>query len=421
MKNLFLTGIMLFIVLHVSGQELLDPESCRQLAAQHSPQQQRKRMAEGIRLLQEQNIRVNTLPRIQFGAQASWQSDVFRFPVENPLFDVPEIPRDQYRVSAELSQRIWDGGADRYARALRGIEQEIADAETELDIFQLREVVTGLYFNILLLQESEKILMESGRDLERRLAQAEVQQSEGLVLRTVADLLRIQLLKTGQQLISVRSDQQAALKALSIWIGRDSAAFRLALPEASPVSSFPLNRPEYKLFDARQRQFQLQRDMLRLRAQPKVEAFAQGGIGRPNPFNFFETGFNPFAMIGLRAAWAPFDWGARRREGQILDLRKTTFDIQRQVLEQRLAVAAEKDLADIRRSAEILAQDDAMISLQEDILRRADAQVSAGVMTPGDYLSQVNQLTQIRLNRKLHEIQAVQAREMLRARAGTTP
>ena len=46
----------------------------------------------------------------------------------------------------------------------------------------------------------------------------------------------------------------------------------------------------------------------------------------------------------------------------------------------------------------------------------ADAQVKNGVMTSTDYLSQINLLTQAKLNRKTHEIQALQSNEMVVAR-----
>ncbi|MCC7466985.1 MAG: hypothetical protein IT261_11985, partial [Saprospiraceae bacterium] len=65
-----------------------------------------------------------------------------------------------------------------------------------------------------------------------------------------------------------------------------------------------------------------------------------------------------------------------------------------------------------------LAQDDAIIALQTDIIRRADAQLKNGVMTMTDYLTQLNILTQAQLNRKTHEIQSIQAREMRLAKTG---
>ena len=68
------------------------------------------------------------------------------------------------------------------------------------------------------------------------------------------------------------------------------------------------------------------------------------------------------------------------------------------------------------RYLEQMAQDEAMIALQSDILRRAEAQVQNGVMTETDYLSQLNLLTQAQLARSLHRIQAAQAQTLWRIR-----
>mgnify|MGYP001233704352 CR=1 FL=1 len=290
-------------------------------------------------------------------------------------------------------------------------------------MFQLREIVTDLYFKVLLLQENEAILNASRDLLQTRLRQAEAAVSGGVALRTAADQIRIQILQIEQQIAATRADQQSLKTILTTWTGRTNANFQLQPP--NPVRSArvqpsnpELSRPEYRLFDLQQRQTALGQEMLRLKIQPRVEAFAQGGLGRPNPFNFFETGFEPFALFGLRAVWTPIDWGNRGREREAMTLQAKIVDAQRAAFDQRMQALTQKDRADEAKARDLLAQDDAIIALQEDILRRADAQVQNGVMTTTDYLAQLNLLTQARLTRKTHEIQALQAREMLHAKIG---
>lgn len=401
--------------------DTLTVDQVRDLALQTNPLQQKKALAESVAALQLRNIRSNNLPRIQAGAQAGWQSDVFRFPVDNPVFDVPEIPKDQYKFTLDASERLWDGGSDRYLRQQRELERDLALAQTDVDVFQLRETVTDLYFKVLLLQENEAILNASVEYLQNRLRQAEAAVAGGAVLRTSANQIRIQILQTEQQLAAVRADRQSLKTILATWIGRPDTNFELH-PQASGSNSelqtlnFKPGRPEYRLFELQQRNLQLAQDKLRLQIQPRVELFAQGGLGRPNPFNFFETGFEPFAIFGLRALWTPVDWGNRGRERQILALQAGAIDAQRQAFDRRLQALTQKDQADQAKAQALLAQDDAIIALQEDIVRRAEAQVQNGVMTTTDYLAQVNLLTQARLTRKTHEIQALQAQEMLNAK-----
>ena len=406
-----------FLATNLQAADTLSVAQCRQLAEQNSPLQQKKALAENIAALQTRNLQSNNLPRISVGAQATWQSDVFGFPVESPLFNVPKVPKDQYKLSVDASQRIWDGNSDRFMRRQSDLERELAATQTDVDVFQIRELVTDLYFKILLLQESIAILQASQADLESRLKQAEAGIKEGIALKTTADQVRINILKTEQQLGSTHADQTTLMKILALWIGRERVDFALTMPANTvSVPTGPAERPEYRLFLLQQQNLQLGRDMLRLKSQPRVDAFVQGGVGRPNPFNFFETGFEPFFLVGLRAAWTPIDWGNRSRDAQVLELQAKNIDAQRAAFDLRLEASLVKDREDSGKSKALLQQDDAIIKLQEDIVRRAEAQVREGVMTATDYLTQLNILTQARLTRATHEVQDMQAKEMLNSK-----
>ncbi len=400
--------------------DTLTVDQVRQMAIQNSPLQQKKLLAESIAALQTRNLRSNNLPRINVGAQATWQSDVFGLPIESPFFQVPEVPKDQYKLSVDLSQRIWDGGSDRYARQQRELESQIAAAQVDVDVFQVREVVTDLFFKILLLEESEKILDATRSDLQNRLKQTQAAIAGGVALRTTADQLQIQIWKTEQQLDAVRADRATLRDVLAAWLRREQADFvlRAPVPPRTTEQFNILTRPEYQLIGLQLKALNLQTDALKLRHQPRIEAFVQGGLGRPNPFNFFETGFEPFALIGLRAAWTPLDWGNTRRDRQISVIQQNNLAAQSTALDQRFDALQRRDRGEIAKADGQLKQDDEIIKLQEDIVRRAETQVQNGVMTATDYLAQINLLTQARLTRATHQIQTQQAREMLIAHSG---
>ena len=400
--------------------DTLTVRQCRDLAVQQSPLQQKKLYAESISALQLRTVQSNSLPRIQVGAQASWQSDVFGLPFSLPGSDFPVIPKDQYRLSVDVAQRIWDGGSDQYLRRQHEVERTLAAAQTDVDIFQLRDVVTDLFFGALLLQESMEVLATAKSDLQNRLKQAEAAVAEGAALRTTADQVKIQILKTEQQIAAAHADRQALLEVLAKWLGRSNTDIHLVPSEWSGDAPLqPEKRPEYRLFDAQKSAYQLQKDRLRLNGQPRIEAFAQAGLGQPSPFNFFKIGLEPFAIVGLRATWTPVNWGNRNRSAAVLDLQIKNVDAQRQAFDQRLEAGAAKDFWDLNvKYRELLKQDGAIVALQEDIVRRADAQVKNGVMTATDYLTQINLLTQARLAQKTHELQLAHARERLVAKLG---
>lgn len=378
-------------------------------------------MASSINALQLENISKNNLPRISVSGQASYQSDVVTFPFTAPSGPLLEIPKDQYRLSLDVAERLYDGGSDKVLRQQRNLEAELVSAQTDIDAYQIREIVTDLFYRALLIQESAAVLRSSLEDLERRQKQAEAAVAEGIALRTTADQVKVQILKTQQQIAGLEADRQSALELLGKWMRTDVSKASLnadLAPKANlPEGDFSV-RPEMRLFSVQLQQLSAGKDALSLKKQPKVELFAQGGIGRPNPFNFFETGLNPFGMVGLRAHWTPFDWGNTKRDIRILDLQAQNVGIQQEAFRQRYEAGYLKERRDNDKWLSQLSQDDAIIALQEDIVKRADAQVKNGVMTATDYLTQINLLTQARLTKKMHEIQAAQARELWVAKTG---
>ena len=61
---------------------------------------------------------------------------------------------------------------------------------------------------------------------------------------------------------------------------------------------------------------------------PRFWVFAQGGIGRPNPLNFFEIEHATFYLIGLQMNWQIFDWGKVNRSKQIYQTQQEIVNTQ---------------------------------------------------------------------------------------------
>jgi len=419
MRYFFLFACFLCVYAPLRASDTLSLAQCRALAVQNSPLQQKKGLAESTAALQLRSLESNNLPKINFGAQASWQSDVFGLPIKFPGGEIPKVPKDQYKLTADVSERIWDGRLNRTLTEQKKLEKELALAQTEVDVYQLRELVTDLYCKALLLQESAAVLESAKKDLEQRLKQAEASIAEGIALRTTADQIRIQLLKNDQQIATTAADFKTLLELLAIWIGRPATDFAITARSTAPsVTPTLFNRPEYHLFDIQAKNLQLNKSLLQQRTQPRLDAFAQTGLGNPNPLNFFDQGFSPFLLIGLRAAWTPIDWGNTKRDQQVLDIQTKNIEVQKAHFEQRLQVSLQRDQQDALKYQALLKQDDAIIALQTDIISRADAQLQNGVMTATDYLTQLNLLTQAKITRKTHEMQALQARELQLAKNG---
>lgn len=390
------------------AQDTLTVEQCRELATAASPLQAQKQHAVTIASLQTASLRSAQLPRIHVGGQAALQSAVFGLPIESPLFQVPAVPKDQYRLQVDVSQRLWDGQSDRVRRAQYALEQDALSVQADVDVFSLRETVTDLFFKILLLQESAAILENSLLDLKNKQQQVHAAVLEGVLLRTQEDQLQIQILKMNQQLGALREDDRTLRGLLALWIGRPEARLVLRTPAETKGSEL-IARPEWALFEVKQRQLEVAKEGIALRRQPRLDAFAQGGWGNPNPLNFFDQGL--FGLVGIRAQWTPFDWGADRKAIEVLAVQQQQIGAQKQAFELRMQAQAIKDRQEMEKNQAMLASDQQVIELQKSILQRADEQVKNGVMTMTDYLTQVQLLTQAQLTYKTHQLQVLYARE----------
>ena len=77
-------------------------------------------MTKGIDL---KNAAYAWLPHLNISGKATWQSEVVEMPMDIPGMDF-NIPHDQYGLTAEFTQQIWDGEPAAARRNLPKREQK---------------------------------------------------------------------------------------------------------------------------------------------------------------------------------------------------------------------------------------------------------------------------------------------------------
>ena len=114
MKKLVLGLTMLPLL--ALGQTL---EECQQAAERNYPLIQQYGLIGKTTELTVSNIQKGWLPQVSASAQATYQSDVVAFPEQMQSvyqqmgLNMKGLTKDQYRVGIDVSQTIYDGGADR--------------------------------------------------------------------------------------------------------------------------------------------------------------------------------------------------------------------------------------------------------------------------------------------------------------------
>lgn len=385
-------------------------DNCLDLATKSSPLSRQAQNYAALDEMTEKNVSNAYLPAVFLNGQATYQTDVFSFP-NNPIFDVPIIPKDQYRFTLDVRQQIYDGGMVKNKK-LAESARIMSEAEAvNVDLYDIKATVTKLYFSSLIYQENIRTLNTLLAELREEQNTIDSRVRNGVLLKTASDNFKKQILTTEQQILSAELEQRAVLQMLSKWIGEDiSSADSLATPVLlSSSQSFAISRPELKLLDTQKNYFESMKSLSSVSRRPKLWAVAQAGVGQPNAYNFLEVNFTDFYFVGLKMSWQLLDYGKARREKNIFSANQSIIETKRQNIEKNIDIQLTRANAEVQKLKELVKKDQEILALQQDIVKRSFSQLQNGVINTTDYLTELNTRTQLQIKTQIHSIQLSQA------------
>lgn len=417
MRRLLILLLSLLTTYTTSSQPTL--EECRLRAREHYPE---IRQYDLIRLSENyslSNARRAWLPQVTLSAQATWQNEVPEFPtaltgvLAQQGISIPGISKDQYKVSLELYQQIWDGGSSSARQRMATSEAEVQRHTTDVDLYALEERIDQLYFGILMFDEHLRQAELTQKLLHSNLDKIRALQAQGAALPSDADAVEAELLAVGQQLTQLRHTRQSYLRMLELFTGLDLQQARLQRPEhlTEPDSQQP-QRPELDLFDARSAQLDAQAQQIKSATHPRIGIFAQGYYGNPG-LDFFASMMSPDwswnALVGIRLTW---NFGAYYTRNNSLAQVRTSqhqIDVQRDLFLFNLRMKSYEQEGEIARIREALADDDRIVRLRQNVREAAEAQLRNGIIDTTDLLRKITDETLARVARSAREIELLQA------------
>lgn len=386
--------------------QVLTLQDCYERAEQNYPVVRQRGLIERTKALSLQIASRRSLPRIGLGGQATYQSEVTQIPVDLP--GVEPLNKDQYRVFGEISQVVYNGGVVNRQQASEEMSADIEHRQIEVELYQLKERINDLYFGILLLQEQAAQVKLVKQDLSAAMKKTEAAVANGAALRSGTDVLRAELLEVDQRLIEMESARHSYRDVLALFINQQiDDATDFAKPSFT-LKSGSIERPELKLFAARKRGAEASYAILAARRRPHVELFIQGGYGRPG-LNMLENSFNFYGLGGLRFSWLLSGYYTSGNEKELLRLRHESIDVQKDAFVFNTDLKSRQHEREIAKFRQLMDVDDQIISLRKNIRETAAAQLEEGVITPTDFIREVNSEDQAKQNRVLHEIQWLMA------------
>lgn len=352
------------------------------------------------------------LPVIDLNAEGRLQSENVRLPFEIPGQPVIELPLLSAQVAVEGRYLLYDGGLTESRRQVEGAALEAELQGVEADLYQVREQVNRSFFGTLLLRAQEAILENSLSDLNLKIEQLGAGVRHGVVLPAQVDKLRIEALRLASRIEQTRGDIRGLLRTLSKLTGTEidtTATLRIDSLDGFSVSG-SLERPELELFESRRAEVLANEQLLTAQRRPQISAFARAGLGYPNPLNFFDETLSPFGLIGVRLNWKIFDWDKADKERQLLTVRSQLIRNQESVFRYNLELQQQQLLESLSTLETLIARDEEILRLQQEVLQQASAQLDQGVITPSEYLDEVNAQIRAELNLEQHRLQLQQTK-----------
>lgn len=366
-------------------------------------------MTKGIDL---KNATYAWLPHLNISGKATWQSEVVEMPMDIPGMDI-NIPHDQYGLTAEFTQQIWDGGTSRRQKELAEAGAEVKKTQLETNLWSIRSRVQNVFLGIILIDkqlELNRLLRES---LERSSEEVKSRMEAGVALPSDLDQVSVNILSCLQQRASLDADRKSYVKILGLLTGRDMTDVELAVPQDAVnyvddgARDFE-TRPEMAFYTAQLKQNEFQRRQLNTLISPKLNLSLQGGYGRPG-MNMLSGDFSGYFVAGLKLQW---NIGALYTRG--LDKRKVNADAQKIDLTRKSfilnsSVEAEQKNNAILKARDVLEKDSEIIALRQRIRASGENQYREGTIKMNDYLSMLDEEYKAKANESMHEVQLMMA------------
>jgi outer membrane protein TolC len=402
----------------LQAQKILTLKECYDNAMTANVLSSEKNRYSDISKLKDENLRKGWLPTLDANGSFIYNSSVIdmsgvlgSLPIPGIAGAIKPLPHEQYKVTLDINQVIYDGGAIKGARELEKADLNVNEKQTETDLYKLRGQINTCYFNLLLLARQKELLNTYLEIIKKRIASMQSGINNGVIIKSDADVLTSEKIKIEQQLDENEIRKTSFLKILSDLTGNKiDSSTEFILPSAAREISAELSRPELQLYDLRKEQLAAGLKVIDSKRLPKAFGFATVGYGNPPGSNFFKNEFAPYYVIGASIKWNIFDWNKAKNEKQIISLQQGIIENRKNDLSDNLNRLLESKNSEIASLNKLIQTDSELITLRKRITASAESKYQNGTMTATDYLNELNSERQAVINFEIHKINIAMAK-----------
>jgi len=387
------------ISLSCNAQETVSLSWCLEKTGQNHRRSGNPEILESISQNKLRNIRAGNLPQAEVNGKASYQSDAIALDMDIPIPGIvfPESPKDQYKISLDITQSIYDGGYSKNKQNVELVSKDLDNSQLEMDIRSTKMQVKDLYFNILLIQKNQEIIDVSLAQLYENRSVVEAGIKNGVLLSTDLDLLDVEIIKLEQQKAELENSRTTGIQMLSHMSGEFIGPATVLETTSFPIpENDSVQRMEQLLFTLQWQQLDKSKTLIKSRSLPKVYAFGQFGYGNP-ALNMLKDEFDTYYVVGAGVKWTIWDWNTNKREREVLGLQQNIVESRKLQFESDIATALMSQKSVIENHRENLKAYESILTLRSRITSTAKAQLEQGVIKTLDYITVFNQETIARI------------------------
>lgn len=360
------------------------------------------------------NVGKGYLPQVALSAKATYQSDITQLPIDLGQMGIqgvtiPSLNRDQYGMTLDVNQTLWDGGAMKAQKEAIRASAEVDRMGVDVNLYALNERINQLFFGILL---AEAQLRQNGllqEELTRQLEQVQSYIVNGVANQSDADAVCVDLLKAQQDRIRMASTKKAYIEMLALLTGEAlSADTEFIRPEPVRPAVREINRPELAAFDAQLRALEVRQREITSSLMPKLGLFVTGGYGNPG-LNMFKNGFLAYYIGGVKLSWNFGGLYTKKNKRNMILTDMNSVQVQRDAFLVNTDINVAQIGNAIDSYTEQLTYDDRMITLRRSVKQASEVKLANGTLSGTDLVRDIHAEQMAIQDKILHEMELLLA------------
>ncbi|MFC2673064.1 MAG: TolC family protein [Prevotella melaninogenica] len=408
MKKIMIS-LALIMLSSVSRAQTL--EECQQAAEKNYPLIKQYGLIAKTTQLTVKNIQKGWLPQLTASAQATYQSAVTAWPesmqtmYQQMGLNMKGLRKDQYKISVDLQQTIYDGGAISSQRNIAQQEGKVQEVQTETNLYQVRRRVNEMYFSLLLLNEQ----IQLNEDVKALLQSSEKKLSAmvkgGTAATSDLDNVRAERLSVEQQNENLKQQKLMLQRMLSVFCGFE--VNNTQKPKPIQIASLVNKRPEMRLYNSQLELTEAKEKALDTQLRPKLGLFAQGFYGYPG-LNMFEDMMNRKwslnGIVGVKLSWNVSALYTHKNDKAKLNAQREMIENAREVFLFNNKLEEIQQSENINRYQTMMKSDDEIIVLRTNVRKAAESKLTHGIIDVISLLREINNENAAKTQQSIHEI-----------------